>query len=123
MLRCLAGSCRENPPSGRQFYGATLGLAALGGVIAFFLSNAAVMRFMRREETFLQGTVLPLIAAVGLGATVVLTVTNFSVLTGGSVGLSIALMIVVAAIVLTGMVMARVFRRRRPEVYQRIGRQ
>jgi amino acid transporter len=98
-------------------------LAALGGVIAFFLSNAAVMRFMRREETFLQGTVLPLIAAVGLGATVVLTVTNFSVLTGGSVGLSIALMIVVAAIFLTGMVMARVFRRRRPEVYQRIGRQ
>jgi amino acid transporter len=109
-----------------QFYGATLGLAALGGVIAFFLSNAAVVRYMRREgreETFLHGTVLPLIAAVGLGATVVLTVTNFAVLTGGSVGLSIALMIVVAAIFLTGVVMARVFRRRRPEVYQRIGRQ
>jgi len=109
-----------------QFYGATLGLAALGGVIAFFLSNAAVVRYMRKagpKENVLHRIVLPAIAGLGLAATIVLTLTNFSVLTGGSEALSDVLMVVVAAIFVAGVVMASVYRRRRPEVYQRIGRQ
>src|SRR4051794_25733110 len=51
-------------------------------------SNTAVMRYTRtagRDENLLHPTLLPVVAAAGLGATLVLAVANFSILTGGSV--------------------------------------
>jgi amino acid transporter len=108
------------------FYAAALGVAAIGALIVFFLSNAAIVRYMRKsgqDENLLHRILLPAVAAVGLGASLYLGVANFSVLTGGSKTFSNALLALTAAVFIAGFVMAAVFRRSRPDVYQRIGRQ
>ncbi|WP_270887966.1 APC family permease [Pedococcus sp. 5OH_020] len=108
------------------FYAAILGIASIAALIVFFASNAAVMRYMRSvgtRETALHRIVLPVLAALGLGTTLVLGVKNFKVLTGGSDALSNWLLVVIVAIFGAGVLMAMVYRRSRPDVYQRIGRQ
>ncbi|MFC8511743.1 APC family permease [Streptomyces sp. NPDC057257] len=108
------------------FYGATLGVAAIGALVVFFLSNAAVFRFMRKSgqsENFLHRILLPAVAAVGLGGSLYLGIVNFSILTGGSETLSNTLLVLIAAVFIGGVGMAAGYRRRRPDVYQRIGRQ
>jgi amino acid transporter len=109
-----------------SFYGASLGLAALGGLTVFFATGIAIARYMRgtgRVETFVRRAVLPAVATVGIGATLVLAVSNFSVLTGGSGALSVVLIVLAVVIFGAGVVLASVYRRTRPEVYSRIGRQ
>ncbi|RNM12035.1 APC family permease [Nocardioides pocheonensis] len=108
------------------FYAAILGIASITALLVFFLSNAAVMRYMRKEgseESAVHRVVLPVVAAVGLGATIALGVKNFTLLTGGSQAVSNLLLVVIAATLLGGIALAFVYRRTRPEVYQRIGRQ
>ncbi|WP_459985468.1 APC family permease [Nocardioides sp. AN3] len=108
------------------FYAAVLGIASVTGLSVFFASNVAVMRYMRSvgsRESALHRVVLPVLAAIGLGATLVLGVKNFNLLTGGSQALSNALLVVVVAIFAAGFAMAVAYRRARPEVYERIGRQ
>jgi uncharacterized membrane protein (DUF485 family) len=63
------------------------------------------------------------IAGLGLLVTLILAVLNFPVLTGGSQALSNWLIVLVVALFVAGYVLAAVYQRRRPEVYQRIGRQ
>lgn len=108
------------------FYGATTGLAALGRLSVFFATAIAIARYMRRSgqvESFVRRAVLPAVAAVGIGATLVLAVVNFSVLTGGSAELSVGLIVLAALIFGAGVALASVYRRTRPAVYSRIGRQ
>ncbi|MGW5715273.1 APC family permease [Amycolatopsis sp. NPDC003865] len=109
-----------------EFYAASLGVAALAGMIVFFTSSVAVTRYLRRNgtgERALNRTVLPVVATAGLGITLVLGVLNFPVLTGGSALVSNLLMALVALIFALGVAIAIRYRRTRPEVYQRIGRQ
>ena len=108
------------------FYGAVLGVGALGGTAVFLLSNTAVMRFIHKagiRENVLHRLVLPIIAGLGLLVTLILTVLNFSVLTGGSAALSDWLMVFIVAVFIAGVGLAATYKRSRPEVYQRIGRQ
>jgi amino acid transporter len=108
------------------FYGATAGLAALGGLSVFFATTIAIARYTRRTEqgeSFVRRTVLPAVAAIGIGVTLILAVANFSVLTGGSAALSVGLIVLAVVIFGAGVVLASVYRRTRPTVYSRIGRQ
>ncbi len=109
-----------------QFYAGVLGFGAVAGMIVFLLSSIAVMRYLSKNgsgERPFNRIVLPVIATVGLGATLVLGVVNFPVLTGGSALLSNVLLVLIGAVFVAGVVMAIRYRRTRPEVYQRIGRQ
>lgn len=108
------------------FYAAILGIAALAGMIAFFVTSVAVVRYLRnraRREQVPARLVLPVAAVVGLGVTLVLGVLNFPVLTGGSALVSNLLIAVVGLIFMAGILVAIRYRPTRPEVYQRIGRQ
>lgn len=108
------------------FYGAVIGVGVLGTTVVFLLSNTAVMRFVHRPESrerFLHRVVLPMIAGLGLLVTLILALLNFPVLTGGSQALSNWLIVLVVALFVAGYVLAAAYQRRRPEVYQRIGRQ
>lgn len=108
------------------FYAGALGIVAVGMLVVFLLCNIAVMRYLRTAEpdagTF-RTTVLPLVAMIGLGATVVLALRDFPVLTGGSDFTSNVLLGAFVLTFLAGVALAAVYRRRRPDVYQRIGRQ
>jgi amino acid transporter len=109
-----------------KFYAAILGIASVAALLVFFASNVAVMRYMRRlghRQRALHRVVLPVFAAVGLGGSLVLGVQHFPLLTGGSQLLSNLLLVLIAGVFLAGVVMAYVFRRTRPAVYQKIGRQ
>jgi amino acid transporter len=109
------------------FYAAMLGIAAFGGTFIFFATSISIPVYMKRlgsrDHGPLTTLILPIIAAVGLGIGLLLAITNFPVLTGGSWGLSVVLLLLMVVIFVTGFTLASVYRRTRPEVYQRIGRQ
>jgi hypothetical protein len=108
-------------------YAALLGILSLVFVVVLFLTNIAIPLYMRRHggELFTPwGMVIcPIVAAVGLGSGVVLAVSNFPLLIGGSTTLATVLMVVMLAIFSFGVVLAIVYRRTKPDVYARIGRQ
>jgi amino acid transporter len=108
------------------FYGATAGLAAFGGLTVFFLTSVAIASYLRRTghvESFLRRVVLPAVAMIGVGATLILALFNFSLLTGGSAALSVGSIVLGVIIFAAGVVLAGVYRRTRPAIYTRIGRQ
>lgn len=109
------------------FYAAVLGVAALTGVTVFFLTAVAVLVYLRRTGNHTthpwRSVILPSAAAVGFGTVVVLSILNFSHLTGGSQGFSNLLLVFVYGVFVFGFVLATILQRKRPEVYQRIGRQ
>jgi amino acid transporter len=104
-----------------------LGITSFIILAVIFVANLAILVFMRRRggpEYSLWGTVIcPILAAVGLGAGLVLAATNFGLLIGGSNQLAAGLMAFIVGLFVVGVVMAVVLRRARPSVYQRIGRQ
>jgi amino acid transporter len=109
-----------------KFYAALLGIASVAALIVFFLTDIAVARFMRttgHRENAWHRIVLPTVAGVGLGASLLLGVKNFPLLTGGSALLSNMLLVLIGGTFVAGILMAMHYRRTRPEVYQRIGRQ
>ncbi|WP_280417274.1 APC family permease [Nocardia carnea] len=109
------------------FYAAILGIAALIGITVQFLTAVAIPIYLRSTGNhtghMLRSIVLPLMAAAGFGAIMVVSILNFPILTGGSQTVSNVLLVFVYGIFFFGVALASVLRRRRPEVYQRIGRQ
>lgn len=109
------------------FYAAMLGVTSFVLILAIFLTNLSVPVYMRRRGGALfttWGTVIcPIVAGVGLAVGLVLAASNFPLLTGGSTTLSAALMGVIAGLFVLGIALALVYRRTKPAVYSRIGRQ
>lgn len=110
-----------------QFYTAALGITSLVLIVAMLLTNIAVPFYMRKHGGDLFSAwatvVCPVVAGVGLVTGVVMAVTNFELLIGGSTALSNILLLFIVAVFVTGIVLAIVYRRTRPEVYATIGRQ
>ncbi len=61
-------------------------------------------------------------AFVILGIALYLATVNFDLITGATGVFSIVLLLLIYGIVVAGMAMATIYRRKRPEVYARIGR-
>lgn len=110
-----------------QFYAAMLGVTSFVLIAAILLTNIAVPIYMRRHggELFTPwATVIcPLIAGVGLVTCLVMATNNFEILIGGSSSLATALLLLIGALFLAGICMAAIYRRTRPDVYAKIGRQ
>lgn len=107
-------------------------LAGAGGfpiLVLMFLTSLAVLVFFHRSRgriddlTRWHTVIAPALATVALGAALYLAFTNFVLLTGGNRGTAVTLQVIVWAVFLAGLVLALVFRSRRPDVYARIGRQ
>jgi hypothetical protein len=96
-------------------------------IVVIFVTNIAIPVYMRRHGgalfTLWGMVICPIVAGVGLGSGVVLAVLNFPLLIGGSTTLAAVLMLVLLAIFTFGVVLALVYRRTKPEVYAKIGRQ
>jgi amino acid transporter len=94
--------------------------------MVFYGLTAWLPVYMRRQgEVFSTWSTLvcPMIAGVGLVICLVMAAANFEILTGGSTALSNALLLLIAAVFIAGVLMAIVYRRTRPHVYAKIGRQ
>ncbi|MER7395251.1 APC family permease [Streptomyces sp. NPDC000151] len=109
------------------FYAAMLGITSFVLILAMFLTNLSVPVYMRRHgkgHASMWTTVLcPLLAGTGLVAALILAAVNFPLMIAGSTGLAVTLLLFLAAVFGSGMLIARRFRRTRPDVYQHIGRQ
>lgn len=107
-------------------------LAGAGGfplLLIMFLTSVAVLVFFHRtrnhidDSTHWHTVLAPVLSIIGLGTALYLSATNFTLLTGGNRSTAIALQIVIWTVFVVGIVLALVYRSRRPEVYARIGRQ
>ncbi|MEU9736694.1 APC family permease [Streptomyces sp. NPDC048002] len=96
-----------------------LGLLALQ-----LLAALAVPLYFRRishDEGVLRTVVAPVVAALLLGTAIVLVVTHLDLFTGASPTVNTVLTAVVPAVFVSGLVLARRLRRRRPDIYARFG--
>lgn len=109
-----------------SFYSAMLGITSFVVLAVIFVSSLAIPVYMRRhgrQFTVWSRIFFPVLAIVGLGVGVTLVVINFPLLVGGSSVLAGCLLAFIGGLFVLGIVMARVYRRTRPETYARIGRQ
>lgn len=109
-------------------YGSLAGVGGFAIIVLETITSVAVFVFFRRARRIesvstVQTVIAPILATLGLGLVVYLALTNFSTLIGGSETLAVIFQIVVLAVVLSGVVLALIYRRTRPEAYRRIGRQ
>ncbi|MEY9534635.1 APC family permease [Sinorhizobium fredii] len=107
-------------------------MAGAGGfplIFLMFLTSIAVILFFVRKRSEItdvsiwQTLVAPILAAIGLGAAVYLSATNFVALTGGDVTTAIVLQIVIWSLFVSGVVLALFYKSKRPDIYAKIGRQ
>ncbi|MEU1953463.1 APC family permease [Nocardia rhamnosiphila] len=110
-------------------YPKAVGVGTLAIIVEMLVASIAVLGYFLRRSTALAGltiwqtTVAPCIATLGLGAVTYLAVANFSELLGESGIVSTVFVILTFSLPVAGFAYARILRRRRHEIYDRIGRQ
>ncbi|MFF2244303.1 APC family permease [Arthrobacter sp. NPDC058130] len=111
---------------GNTAYARLSGIYAFSFTILIVIAALAITVFLARDRTGRRKALWPAIgsgiAFVFLAVALVLSTLNFGLLTGTDGGLTWLLLAVILGIVAAGMVMAAVYRKRRPDVYARIGR-
>ncbi|HWD07434.1 MAG TPA: APC family permease [Amycolatopsis sp.] len=102
------------------------GLLFYGLLIVIALTSAAILVFFLRNRHLKASVwaryISPTIALVAFAIICYLGTTNFTILSGGSSAVAITFVGVTWGLALAGLVYALVLRKRKPEVYRRIGR-
>jgi amino acid transporter len=109
-----------------DFYTALLGITNFVILAVIFIASIAVPLYLRRQggqHTVWSRVVFPALGALGLGTGLTLAAVNFASLVGGSMVLATVLMAVIVGLFVLGIVMARAYRRAKPDTYSKIGRQ
>lgn len=109
-------------------YGSLAGVGGFAITVLEAITSVAVLVFFRTKGrnpglSIWKTAIAPAVGAVGLGAVVYLALTNFPTLIGGSESLAVIFQIITVSVVLAGVVLALIYRRTKPEAYNRIGRQ
>ena len=109
-------------------YSSMAGVGGFAIIILEMITSIAVFMYFRRSGPIADSTrwhtmIAPVLATLSLGFVIVLAMTNFTTLIGGSGRLAILLQVLTWGVLLAGVVLALVYRRSRPAVYERIGRQ
>jgi amino acid transporter len=109
------------------FYGKMVGVGTYAITVLMLLASVAVLVFFRRnpdsEASVLKTTIAPALAILGFSAVVYLATRHIDLISGVTGGLAVAVIILTYATVVAGIVLASVYRKKRPDVYRRIGRQ
>jgi amino acid transporter len=112
------------------WYGRIMGVASFAMIIVLLLTSLSVIAFFRsrrksgiKEATAWHRTIAPLIASVGMAALLYEAVVQFATLTGRSRAEDIVFQVMTWGVLLVGILLTLWYRSRRPEVYERIGRQ
>lgn len=106
-------------------YARLAGGATIDLLILYFLTAVAVVVYFRKapaNASLWIRLVAPLVAAIGLLAMLGLAMANLDVLMGSSWSLALPALIVVSIAPIGGYALAIHYRSKRPEVFQRIGR-
>ncbi|MGV0319352.1 MULTISPECIES: APC family permease [Pseudomonas] len=106
-------------------YGAAVGIAFYGMLLLLFLTSVAVLVFFRRKGegfSFWKTFVAPLIAAIGVGAVVVIASANIELLIDAPHVIIWSLVALTYVAIGLGVVIALVLKKKGSATYERIGR-
>ncbi|MBD3924247.1 APC family permease [Nocardioides cavernae] len=109
-----------------RFYSWMFGFGAFALLLLMACTSVAVIAFFRKHHTgerMWNTTIAPVLALIGLGGVLVIVSLNFDALTGAGAALSFVFQGIVYAAGVLGIVLALLWRKSRPSVYQRIGGQ
>ncbi|TKA04664.1 APC family permease [Actinacidiphila oryziradicis] len=110
-----------------QLYAVLVGIFGYALILLLLITGVAVPVYLRRNRVAgansWNSLIAPVLAIAGLAVSVVLATQNFHLLINGSQSLTNSMFAVVYGTFVVGVVMALVYRRTRPAVYARIGRQ
>jgi amino acid transporter len=110
-----------------ELYAVLIGIFGYVLILLLLITGIAVPIYLRRNRVAganrWNSVIAPVLALAGLGITVVLATRNFSILISGSQSLANLMFALVYGTFAVGIVLAVIYRKRRPEVYARIGRQ
>ncbi|UVF76396.1 APC family permease [Gordonia mangrovi] len=111
-----------------MFYARFVGVYSYSLLALLFLTSLAVPVYLirRRDHPGVNrwnSIVCPVLAVIPLAIVVVFATKNFSLLVGASAVISDTMLAAIYLLFVFGVVLALIYRRRRPEVYAQIGRQ
>ncbi|MGE2735883.1 APC family permease [Mycolicibacterium vaccae] len=110
-----------------DLYAKMIGVGTYAVAVLMMFASIAVLVFFRRnpqpDASPLKTTVAPMVAIAGFGLVLYLATTNMDLISGLTGGLAVALVILTYLVIVAGAVLATVYRKTKPEVFQRIGRQ
>ena len=108
-------------------YGSLAGAGGFAILVLMFLTGVSVIVFFRRNPnsglSAWQRLIAPSVSAVSMAAVIYLATTNFTTMTGGSMESAVILQIILWGTYILGIILAHVYKSKRPEVFARIGRQ
>ncbi|MFE2432414.1 APC family permease [Streptomyces sp. NPDC059373] len=110
-----------------KLYAVLVGIFGYALIVLLLITGVAVPVYLRRNRAaganLWNSVIAPVLALAGLGISVVLATQNFNLLISGSQSLANTMFAVVYGTFAVGVILALVYRKKRPEVYARIGRQ
>lgn len=110
-----------------QLYAVLVGVFSYTLIVLLFVTGIAIPIYLWRLRepgvTLWNRLIAPALAIVGLGVALFLSTQNFALLIDGSQSLANAMFGLVYGVFVVGVVMAWIYRKKRPDVYARIGRQ
>jgi amino acid transporter len=112
---------------GSTLYAVLVGIGGYSLIMLLLLTSASVIAYFRNDRDHganaWKTVIAPALACVGLLVAFVLATQNVALMIGGNEGLAEFLVGLFFGLLVLGVVVALVLRRKRPEIYQRIGRQ
>jgi amino acid transporter len=108
-------------------YGQLAGASGFAIVLLLVITSLAVLVYFRRcgpvQASRWRTVIAPTLSTIGLAAVLYLAFVNFPLMIGGSMTQAVLMQAVNWGVLAAGMLLAVVYRKRRPQVYRRIGRQ
>ncbi len=112
---------------GNTLYAVLVGAGGYPLILLMLLTSASVVWYFHKRPELRASRwktqVFPVLTIVGLIVATVLATQNIAAMIGGDQGLADILLILFYSCIVVGIVMALIFRKTRPDVYARIGRQ
>jgi amino acid transporter len=109
-----------------KLYAGLAGLGAVGIVFLMTATNIAIVLFFRdpaHNPGAFKGLIAPVLAFLGLGTILVMAIKNMGAVVGGTQTLGNICTAFLVIVLAAGIGLALYYRRSRPDVYARIGRQ
>lgn len=110
-----------------KLYPIATGSGTLAVLLLMLGTSVAVVLYLRKNrepgDSLWKTTIAPVIAALGLAVVAVLAVVNYSELIGDTGMITMTFLVFTFGLPVAGVIVALVLRARKPDVYQRIGRQ
>lgn len=127
LLLVLGGSAISGADPAHM-YASLAGAGGFAVLVLMFLTGVSAFVFFRKRSDITERRpfhmfIAPALSAISMATVLFLAVTNFTAMTGGSTTQAWLLQIALWSTFIAGIVLAAVYRVRRPTTYARIGRQ